>query len=55
MQSERVQGDSRVPGSDGVRTEALLARVSNTGSGEDFGMGPDVYKPALKRCWGTKM
>lgn len=54
LQQERFQGDSRVSGSDDVRTEALLARVSNTSSREDFGMEPDEYKPNLKRCWQTK-
>lgn len=50
LQQERVQGDSCVSGSDDVRTEALLARVSNKNSGEDFGMEPDEYKSTLKRC-----
>lgn len=54
LQWERVQGDSCVSGSGNVRTETLLARVSNTSSGEDFGVEPDEYKPVLKRCWGTK-
>lgn len=54
LQWERVQGDSCVSGSDDVRMEALLARVSNTSSGEDFGMELDEYKPTLKRCWGDK-
>ena len=54
LQWERVQGDSCVSGSDDVRTEALLARVSYTSSGEDFGVEPDEYKPTLKRCWGQR-
>lgn len=55
LQWERVQGESCVSGSDYVRTEALLARLSNRSSGEDFGVKSDKYKSTLKRYWGTKI
>lgn len=41
LQWERVQDDSCVSGSDDVRTKALLAKESNTSSGEDLCMEPD--------------
>lgn len=53
LQWEGVQDDSCVSGLDDTRTEALL--VSNRSSGKDFGMELDKYKPALKRCWRTKL
>lgn len=54
LQWKRVQGESSVSGSDCVRTESLLARLSSTSGGEDFGVKSDKYKSTLKRYSVTK-